>query len=332
MSVPFRSHLMQQFAAMARTQSRPPIALFSLSGSSREDNSSMTKMNNMAYVEKQVSASHQLSSVSGGPCSIHNSSTARFSSTQSISCTDKEDDIDTSTNTPSRAASNFQHLISTRRTVSNFQLSSPSTAREDTANISFLREAIKRGVECALTAPNHKMTEPTTFYRIIAPSSASEKLLDIVYEVTLKRLLNQKLCGLEACKSEAARKREKWSNIPAFLVATVGGMNDQVQSPNSNHGEHFLELPVVPPSDTRQLEDYASACSSIQNLLLSLHSEGLGSKWTTGPIIRTLAFRELVGCKVDDMVVGLIFIGWPKRQPRMPRRRRELNGDMLRDL
>ncbi len=97
-------------------------------------------------------------------------------------------------------------------------------------------------------------------------------------------------------------------------------------------GDIFKELPHVAPRTVRQLEDYAAACASIQNLLLSLHSEGLGSKWATGPVIRTRAFRDLIGCEEDDMVVGLIMVGWPKRVPRMPRRRRDLEGDILKDV
>jgi len=93
----------------------------------------------------------------------------------------------------------------------------------------------------------------------------------------------------------------------------------------------YKELPFVPPVTIQQLEDYASACASIQNLLLSLHSEDIGSKWATGSVIRTPAFRDLVGCKDTDMVVGLIMIGWSKRTPRM-RRRREIQGDVLRDV
>jgi len=83
------------------------------------------------------------------------------------------------------------------------------------------------------------------------------------------------------------------------------------------------------PHTIQQLEDYASSCASIQNLLLSLHSEG---EWATKTIIRTHALRNLIGCKKDDMVVGLIMVGWTKRVPRMPRRRRELEGDVLKDV
>lgn len=324
---PFRSHLMQQFAAKARTQPRPPIALFSV-GSNSGDQGRCNDNHKIERNATPIIASHQLSSVSGGPCSLNDAACSmRFSSTLPISSADE---------VPPQSALDLQNLIATRRTVSNFTSSPKSSIESETTvfnSSEYLRAAIKRGVECALTAPNHKMTEPANFYFIISPSASSEKLLDVAYEVTLRRLLMQKLSGEEACRSEATRKREKWANIPAFLIATVSGMEDQTHPQLGKQDElYYSELPYVPPNDIQQLEDYASTCASIQNLLLSLHAEGLGSKWATGPIIRTLAFRDLIGCKPNDMVVGLIFIGWPKRVPRMPRRRRELDGNALQEL
>ncbi|KAL3777341.1 hypothetical protein HJC23_010143 [Cyclotella cryptica] len=335
----FRSHLMQHFVAVARTQSRPPIALFSFEGNGCDERPSARRYEICQHTKPTGPMSHQLSSVSGGPCSVYdNNGRSRFSTSQAHSSAEAHEERTTATYTPSQTADDLQRLIASRRTVSNF-IQSPRSyhdTNDSSLEISreFLRSAIKRGVECASTAPNHKMTEPATFYRILAPSAASERLLDIVYEVTLRRLLKQRLSGEEACHSEALRKKEKWANIPAFLVVTVGGMNDQTPSlpAPEDENDYFSELPYVAPSDTRQLEDYASTCASIQNLLLSLHSEGLVSKWATGPIIRTLAFRELIGCKLSDMVVGLIFVGWSRREPRMPRRRRSLDGDVLRDL
>jgi len=367
MNCHFRSHLMQQFAASARTQSRPPLALFSFGNEGAAPRSPSRR----SSVDRPFADTHRrpvsISSSSGaGPkrqlSSIPSSSSLRHRSlSSSVLQNDtleefpENDELDDSSHQkevthhvpPSPSAENFQQIISSRRTVSNFlSLPKPPPDHEhrkdqdgilsDYAHRQFLRDAIQRAVQCAMTAPNHKVTEPTTFHRIIAPSAASEKLLDIVYSVTLERLLSRKISGHDACRSEAMRKREKWSDIPAFLVATVRGMGDQCQSSSTSNnnpdGEIFEELPYVAPSTMRQLEDYAAACASIQNLLLSLHSEGLGSKWATGPVIRTRAFRDLIGCEEDDMVVGLIMVGWPKRLPRMPRRRRDLEGDILKDV
>lgn len=231
----------------------------------------------------------------------------------------------TSTSAP---AHQFQQLISSRRTISNF-LSRPSS--DQSSDRQFLHDAISRGVQCAATAPNHKITEPTTFHRILTPSGASRRLADIAYEVTYQRLVQNKLSGEEACRSEAMRKREKWSTIPAYVAVTVRGMEDQTSGNHCSEGDLYKELPYVPPASIRQLEDYASACASIQNLLLSLHSEGLGAKWATGPVINTHAFRELIQCGQNDMIVGLIMVGWPKQLPKM-KRRRGLEGDLLKDV
>ena len=386
-AAPFRSHLMQQFAAQARNQSRPPIALFSMgsnnsssSGNSvvsshnasddrlRRNHRCTTSKKNTSVGRQAASSSQQLSSVSTTSSASqvrrsYDSTVVRYSSTKSSVAEEANDKVSTRSSSTldnndtlslSQDALHFQNLITSRRTISNY--SNNEQHHNDTA---YLRAAIRRGVQCAVSAPNHKLTQPTTYHCILSPSTAYDTLLDIVYEVTLHRLKQQQLCGEEACINEARRKREKWSSVPAFLAVTVNlnrmdnesnttssSVVDTTNSTSSavtNHEEgynRYAELPFNPtatPYNTRQMEDYASACASIQNLLLSLHSEGLGSKWATGPIIRTDAFRELIHIdnKEGVMVVGLIFIGWSKNGvdgKRMPRRRRVLDGDVLREV
>jgi nitroreductase len=79
----------------------------------------------------------------------------------------------------------------------------------------------------------------------------------------------------------------------------------------------------------------------VQNALLSLHAEGIGSKWATGPVIQTPAFRELVQAQATDRVAALIMVGGStefasdrERQGTEVRRhrRRSLRGDLVVDL
>ena len=93
----------------------------------------------------------------------------------------------------------------------------------------------------------------------------------------------------------------------------------------------------------------------MQNVLLSLHAEHIASKWATGPVIETLAFRDLVSADPTDRIVALIMIGpvptptnigeedsWltstqqmSREEQRLQRRRqrsRSLKGDLLVDL
>ena len=321
---PFRSHLMQQFYSAAKNQSRPPLVFASTFGS----NTSNNEGSNRRQLHQKPTTSPSISTP------LHASLSRQISSSSRSLREASYEKKSASNDEPSISAQSLQQMICSRRTVSNFLHQPPTLPLEGGIQCQqLLSDAIKRGVECASTAPNHKISEPTTFHRIMSPSTASERLLDIHYEVTYQRLILNKLSGIEACRNEAMRKREKWSKIPAFIVATVSGMEDQIKDDDvEQHQSPYTELPFSAPQTVEQLEDYASSCASVQNFLLSLHSEGIASKWSTGTIIRTHAFRNLVGCKKDDMIVGLIMIGWAKRVPRMPRRRRELEGDILKDV
>jgi nitroreductase len=48
-------------------------------------------------------------------------------------------------------------------------------------------------------------------------------------------------------------------------------------------------------------EDYAATCCSIQNMMLALHSQGVGSKWTTGAVTRTKEIADLIGYSLDEV-------------------------------
>ena len=333
---PFRSHLMQTFAVSARAQSRPPIALFSLGGGGG-GGGERANVPPAALPSPSASSSSRHHPRPRGSSSVASRSLpAGGGDSRDAHVCPSEDVVHhepppppSPPPPPPTSAEALRRLIVSRRTVSNFAVRPPSLASSDAE---YLRGAISRGVACAASAPNHKVTEPSTFRRILAPSAASERLLVIAHEVTLRRLLDGKLSGEGACRSEAARKREKWATVPAFVVATVGGMDDQVSSGGAEY-DPYGELPHVPPSTIAQLEDHASTCASVQNLLLSLHAEGLGCKWATGPVIRTRSFRDLIDCRRDEMVVALIMVGWAKRLPTSSRRRfRELEGDVLRDV
>lgn len=147
---------------------------------------------------------------------------------------------------------------------------------------------------------------------------------------------------------------------------------DQKSDSYARFQHWYSTMPLHPPETERQLEDYASASASIQNILLSLHSENIpvsevevevedinketdtgsdsadmtrssgntnmhtcniGSKWATGPMISCRAMRHLIGCQEDDAIVGLIMVGEPKMVPTKDwRRRRTFEGNVFRCL
>ena len=51
----------------------------------------------------------------------------------------------------------------------------------------------------------------------------------------------------------------------------------------------------------------------MQNFLLSMWSEGIGTKWTDGPIQRTKEFADICGIDLEkEKVAGVIWYGFAK--------------------
>jgi hypothetical protein len=152
-----------------------------------------------------------------------------------------------------------------------------------------LKQALDRAVACGQMAPNHKRTEPFTVLRFFASSQTAIQLADICYHVTLfhkKNSNNNNNCSVET----AERKRQKWLDIPAFLVTLVHDnqttvlttttttttttatttmyTDDDLQvssssgnsrsSSSSSSSNLYQALPFVPPTTERQLEDVSN--------------------------------------------------------------------------
>jgi hypothetical protein len=105
---------------------------------------------------------------------------------------------------------------------------------------------------------------------------------------------------------------EHQTNVPVDTASNIGALNipdvNEIvneEHPKSNRGKknqyHMTEdeywytpQPFQPILTEQDCEDYAAACAATQNILLSLHSERMATKWVTGPIIHTPAFYELI--------------------------------------
>lgn len=139
-------------------------------------------------------------------------------------------------------------------------------------------EVLERALESVRWAPNHHRTEPWRIYLLGALAQRAIAELNAA-EVAESR-------GQRAAEIKLAR----WLAMPGWLVIT---------SPLSRDG-------------VREREDYAACCCAAQNLMLSLWSSGVGAKWTTGNVVRTIEFSDIVGFDAAaEQVVGLFWYGWP---------------------
>ncbi|MFW5967202.1 MAG: nitroreductase family protein [Persicimonas sp.] len=155
---------------------------------------------------------------------------------------------------------------------------------------------IERALECAIRAPNHKCTNPWRFTRV-GPKTR-EKLVDIGVELKRKKAQRN---GSELSEEKVAKLRAKYGNSPEVIVVSQ----------------------VLADDAFRRKEDYASCACAIQNFMLSLWSEGVGSKWATGKMTRHPDTYELLGIDSErEEIIGFVWVGHSSRElietPRRP--------------
>ena len=60
------------------------------------------------------------------------------------------------------------------------------------------------------------------------------------------------------------------------------------------------------------LEEVEAVACALQNVMLSAAAAGLGSFWSSPPVLGSAAFGQWLGQAEGDLCVGLLYLGWPK--------------------
>jgi nitroreductase len=132
-------------------------------------------------------------------------------------------------------------------------------------------DVLRRAVKCAISAPNRSGSEPWRFIQV-GPSTV-EKIAQ----------LNKEIRGDEGSFS-------RWVDIPGWCVVTHQKLPDDAEA---------------------ELENFKSTCCAVENFMLSMWSEGIGTKWTVGPVQLTPEFAELCGINSKtEKVAGVIWYGF----------------------
>ncbi len=156
------------------------------------------------------------------------------------------------------------------------------------------RGLIERLLECAIRAPNHKLTEPWRFAVLMGDARA--QFAEIRAKHRLKRFADpqsaEALAGAEKVRRESLE-------TPVFIVVMCAVSQDEI---------------------TRE-EDYAAAMMGIANLMTAAESLGLGTYLRTGGVMREQLLAELVGLEEGFRITGVVSLGYPAA-PETPRRRR----------
>jgi len=155
------------------------------------------------------------------------------------------------------------------------------------------RELVEELLECAVRAPNHKLTQPWRF--AVLTGAARDRLAALRAAHRLKRFDDP--AGSEA-QASAEKQRQEALGTPLFIVAMAATSQDAI---------------------TRE-EDYAATMMALANLMTAAQARGLGTYLKTGGIMTDPALMALAGVPEGFRIVGLVSLGYPA-QEETPRRR-----------
>ena len=147
---------------------------------------------------------------------------------------------------------------------------------------------IRDSIEAANQAPCHRFTFPWRFYSVGLKKRM--QILDLAIEIKSKNK------QIERNVENTIRK--KYLN-PSHLLITSQILNKDL---------------------TIQKEDYAACSCAIQNLSISLASEGVFSKWSTGAVTKSSKTYEILDINPQvEEIIGFIWIGYGKNLPKITR-------------
>ena len=155
-------------------------------------------------------------------------------------------------------------------------------------------EVIGRLLECAVRAPNHKLTEPWRF--IVLTGEARDKFAEIRAQHRLKRFDNPSASEAQAAAEKVRRESRE---TPAYVIVAS----------------------VLNADELTREEDYAATMMAIGNLLVAAQALGLGSFLRTGGVMRQPALLELARLPENERIVAVVSLGYPSEKE-MPRRRK----------
>lgn len=145
-------------------------------------------------------------------------------------------------------------------------------------------ELLLRLLENGTWAPSHGMTEPWKFHVFTGAARAAL--------ATALRDIYQQVTPPEAFRAD---KLEKLGRNPLLAPVVVACCVER------RGGD---KIPFI--------EEVEAVACALQNIMLSATAVGLGSFWSSPPLLGSPAFGQWLGLGPDDLCTGLLYLGWPK--------------------
>jgi nitroreductase len=146
-------------------------------------------------------------------------------------------------------------------------------------------------IENATWAPTHGLTEPWKFH--VFENDARRELAAV---------MQQTYREVTPPAEFRDDKLEKIGTNPLLAPVVIACVMERRGGP---------KIPEV--------EEIEAMACALQNLMLSATAAGLGSYWSSPPLLEGKTFHDWLGAGAEDRCVGLIYMGWPREGLNWPR-------------
>jgi nitroreductase len=108
---------------------------------------------------------------------------------------------------------------------------------------------------------------------------------------------------------------------PLAIERLKAAADDPVAAAKLDRAPTLVVVSVTQTGDpVADEEDVLAAGNAAYVVLLAAHGRGLAGYWRTPATLRTPAGSEAVGVPADERILGLLHLGHPRQEPRVPER------------
>jgi coenzyme F420-0:L-glutamate ligase/coenzyme F420-1:gamma-L-glutamate ligase len=188
----------------------------------------------------------------------------------------------------------IMNSIKERRSIRNYSSRKVST------------DILRQVLEAARWAPSAHNAQPWRFI-VLTDASLKRELSEAMADVWVADMIKDGIPS-ETRVNQGKASVERFTRAPVLIVVCLN-MKDMIRYEDESRQKSERDLAVQ------------SSGAAVQNMLLTVHANGLGACWFCAPIFCKETIRRILKVSDDVEPQALVTLGYPAEEPRAPSRK-----------